>query len=44
MANFNKTCLEYSTVVVAKITAMTMGNNIGARSQPVSEPKRHGMR
>ena len=44
MANFSKICLEYSTVVFAKIRGLTLGMGIGARGQPFFEPKRHGMR
>lgn len=43
MENFSKTCLEYSTEVVAKITDLTLRKSIGTRSQPFLDPKRHGM-
>ena len=44
MENFSKTCLEYSTVVLAKITDLTLGKGIETRSQPFLNTKRHGMR
>ena len=34
MADFSKTCLEYSTVVFAKIASLALAKGVGATSQP----------